>query len=190
MPADVNGHLSGAVLLDIESPATHERSVVIDAPAGTKVELAAYEGSHLQLNNQGTRLTTSGITAGGTLPVQTVHISARPQTMLNGGHRVMIASLPLAFGANHEGIATVATATAAEPTFLNTWEPVTLAVAALAAAMLIASILALFTTSRSMARDLATDPLTGLRNRRTLMVDLEHACRASTEQAPASGCST
>jgi len=185
VPVVVDGRLSGVVHLDVESPATHGSSVVIPAQPGAKVELATYEGGRLQLNNAATRLTAGGITAGGTLHVRTVAIGHHPSLTLYGGHRVMVSALPLSFGAAHQGLATVATATAPYPTFLNTWETGTLAVAFLAIAMLIASIAALLGNYRRMARDLATDPLTGLRNRRTLMVDLDHACRTATEQAPA-----
>ncbi|MDE3069934.1 MAG: diguanylate cyclase, partial [Acidobacteriota bacterium] len=185
VPVNLAGTLSGIVHLDVESAATHNHSVVVNNEPGTRVELAAYEDGRLELNNQATRLTTSGISSGGTLPVQTVSISKHPTGMLNGNHRVMVAALPLTFGANHEGVATVASAIAANPTFLDSWSAGTLAVAILALAMLLTSLAVLIRSSRRMARDLATDPLTGLRNRRTLMVDLAHACRTATVQAPA-----
>ncbi|MHB8491945.1 MAG: bifunctional diguanylate cyclase/phosphohydrolase, partial [Solirubrobacteraceae bacterium] len=185
VPLKLAGSLAGIVHLDVESAATHNDSVEVRGGTDTRVELAAYEDGRLELNNQATRLTTSGIRSGGSLPIRTVMISRHPTGMLNGAHRVMFAALPLTFGASHEGVATVATATAANPTFLNSWGAGMLTVAALAIAMLLTSLSVLMASSRRMARDLATDPLTGLRNRRTLMVDLAHVCRTATVQSPA-----
>jgi len=60
-----------------------------------------------------------------------------------------------------------------------------LAVLAVALFMLISSIAGLATSNRKLARELSTDPLTGLRNRRALMDDLPRVCQSASETDPA-----
>jgi diguanylate cyclase (GGDEF)-like protein len=56
---------------------------------------------------------------------------------------------------------------------------------ALALLMLIGAIAGLVVSGRSVTRELCTDPLTGLRNRRALMSELPQVCESASEEKPA-----
>jgi diguanylate cyclase (GGDEF)-like protein len=102
-----------------------------------------------------------------------------------GGHRTMIADLPLRIGDTGRTLAVAASVAAANPNLLNSWDPAELAVLALAVVMLIGSIAALAAAGRRTRRELATDPLTRLRNRRALMEVLPRVCERADEEEPA-----
>lgn len=184
-PVMLNGALAGFVHMDVSSSETHDASVVVNSTRGVRVELATYEGGVLALNSPTSRLTASGFNAGSEVPVSRVRISAQPRLIMNAGHRAMAASLPLTFGTAHSGVAVVATALAANPSLFNSWSTGMIAVLAGALVLFVASLLTLIVSFRGVARELARDPITGLRNRRKLLADLERVCRHATEQMPA-----
>jgi diguanylate cyclase (GGDEF)-like protein len=184
-PRPASGSLAGVVHMDVDGSLTQGKSVVVHSTPGARVELAAYEGGTLELNNRATRLTQGGLQAGATLPVQGVKLGRRPVRLLNGGHRVMALALPLTFGPSHQGVAVVATAVGADPTLANTISAQMLAVGGVGVILLALSLGAIARDHREMTRELATDELTGLRNRRALVADLERACRSATVSYPA-----
>ena len=51
--------------------------------------------------------------------------------------------------------------------------------------MLIGSVVGLVVSNRRVRRELSTDPLTGVRNRRALMEDLPRVCQRASEEEPA-----
>jgi diguanylate cyclase (GGDEF)-like protein len=179
------GRIIGFVHLDVSSNETRNAAVIVNSTRGVRVELAAYEGGELQLNDPASRLTPEGFNAGKTLPVSRVRIGPHARAITNDGHRAMVAAVPITFGTTHEDVAVVATASAANPTLLNSWSTGMIAVLAGALLMLAGSIAVLVLHYRQMTRELVRDPLTGLRNRRKLLADLERVCRTATEQMPA-----
>ncbi len=184
-PMRAGGRLLGFLHLDVASTETRNAGVIVNSTHGVRVELAAYEGGVLELNSASSRLTAAGFNAGTTLPVTKVAIDGRPRAIMNSDHRAMAAALPITFGTAHEGVAVVATALAANPTLLNSWSTGMIAVLAGALLMFMCSTAVLFVSFREVSRELARDPLTGLRNRRKLLADLERTCRVATEQHPA-----
>ena len=184
-PLREDGRLLGFVHLDVASTETRGTGVIVNDTKGVRVELAAYEGGVLALNSPTSRLTAAGFNAGTTLPVTKVAIRNHPRSIMNGGHRAMAAALPLTFGTAHEGVAVVATAAAANPTLLNSWSTGMLAVLAGALVLFLCSVAVLVVSFREVSRELARDPLTGLRNRRRLLADLERVCRHATDAQPA-----
>jgi diguanylate cyclase (GGDEF)-like protein len=102
-----------------------------------------------------------------------------------GGHRKMIADLPLRIGDTPRTLAVAASAVAANPDVFNSWDPAELAVLGLALVMLVGSITALAAAGRRTRRELASDPLTRLRNRRALMEALPRVCERADEEEPA-----
>jgi diguanylate cyclase (GGDEF)-like protein len=184
-PLRIGGKLVGLTHLDVPSTETRGVGVIANSTPGVRVELAAFEGGMLELNNPSSRLTPAGFNPGAKLPVSRVRIGARPRSIMNDGHRAMVAAVPITFGTAHEDVAVVATATAANPTLLNSWSTGMIAVLAGALLMLVGSIAVLFVYYREVTRALARDPLTGLSNRRKLLADLQRVCRTATEQAPA-----
>jgi diguanylate cyclase (GGDEF)-like protein len=184
-PLSAGGRLLGLVHLDVASDETRGTGVIVNSTPGVRIELAAYEGRELELNNPSSRLTPGGFNAGVTLPVSKVRIGLHPKSIMNGDHRAMAAAVPLTFGTAHEGVAVVATAIATNPTLLNSWSLGLLVVLAVALLMLVASITVLLVSFRRVSRELLRDPLTGLRNRRKLLADLEQVCRHASERAPA-----
>jgi diguanylate cyclase (GGDEF)-like protein len=97
----------------------------------------------------------------------------------------MIATMPVPISGGQRRLAVLATERASSPDMINAWSPAMLAVLALALATLVGSLAALMGANRRVVRELATDPLTRLRNRRALMDDLPRACQRASEQQPA-----
>jgi diguanylate cyclase (GGDEF)-like protein len=184
-PLRVGGKLVGFIHLDVPSTETRGAGVIASSTPGVRVELAAYEGGVIELNNPSSRLTPAGFNPGAELPVSRVRIGPHARSIINGDRRAMVAALPITFGTAHEGVAVVATAVATNPTLLNAWSGGMIAVLGGALLMLLGSIAVLVVRFREVARELARDPLTGLRNRRKLLADLERVCRTASEQAPA-----
>ena len=97
----------------------------------------------------------------------------------------MIAALPLQVGAEHRDLTVVATAKSTDPTFLNSWDGAMLALLGLAIVMLIVAVAGLLASNRRVDRELSTDALTGLRNRRALLGELPRVCQRASEEEPA-----
>ena len=185
VPVRIGGALAGLVHMDVAEATTKSSSIIVSDTPGARIELAAFSGGILELNNAAARLTAAGLQAAQTLPVRSVHLGTQPVRLVNGSHRALIVALPLTFGSSQDGVAAVASAIAPNPTFLGTLSGGMLALLVISAVMLLASLAYLLVSLRRASRDLATDPLTGLRNRRALLRDLERACRIATLENPA-----
>jgi diguanylate cyclase (GGDEF)-like protein len=183
-PLMVGAQLRGVVHLDISVAATRGPStLLLNNTPGVEVQLASYAGGVLLLDSPSARLTAAGIQSqGGLSPA--FPVGSRPRSTLNSGHRAMVATLPLKI-AGGQRVAVVVTQLAASPSFLNSWTVAMWAVLAFALAMLIASVAGLVMSGRWVTRELSTDPLTGLLNRRALMLELPRVCEKATEDEPA-----
>ncbi|HEX5225259.1 MAG TPA: diguanylate cyclase, partial [Solirubrobacteraceae bacterium] len=191
----VTGRLSVAVVSAL--PGAH-------GPPGLAhfdVDLAYIEGSRLLIDDvPGVSLALGGyergqllLPGGGSQPLrraalQRVHLSAAqdgPWSLDARGHRQIAAVVPLVVADRHRELAVLATATAPNPTLLTAWDAGRIAMLGLALLMLIGSAAALAAAGRSTKRELRTDPLTRLHNRRALMDDLQRACQRAGESDPA-----
>jgi diguanylate cyclase (GGDEF)-like protein len=171
-PFRVGGRLLGVVHLDISMSDTRGGSLIVNDTPGIDVQLASYEKGQLSLNSPSS-------------PVTAIRIGSRPQSTLEEGHRAMVATLPLTIGGAHQQVAVTAHALASNPDFLNAWSPWMLSVMGLALLILTGSIVGLVASGRSVRRELSTDPLTGVLNRRALMEDLPRVCHRASEEEPA-----
>jgi diguanylate cyclase (GGDEF)-like protein len=184
VPVRIDGRFAGLVHMDVADATTRSAAItVLDTP-GARIELAAYLNGVLQLNNAAARLSAAGFQAAQTLPIRAIHLGSTPVGVINGGHRARIVSLPLSFGSERAGVAAVASAIAPDPTFWGSLSAGMLALLVVAALLLVVSIAFLLHSLGRASRDLATDQLTGLRNRRRLLRDLERACRSATLENP------
>jgi diguanylate cyclase (GGDEF)-like protein len=183
-PLMIGHQLRGLVHLDISVAATRGySSLLVNDTPGVEVQLASYAGGILLLDSPSNRLTAAGIQFQGSLSPGFA-VGSRPRATLNSEHRAMVATLPLRIAGGQQ-VGVVVTQLAANPSFLNSWSTAMLAVLALALAMLIASVAGLVTSGRWVTRELSTDPLTGLLNRRALMLALPRVCEAANEDEPA-----
>jgi diguanylate cyclase (GGDEF)-like protein len=110
--------------------------------------------------------------------------SGRPQPAVNAGHRSLVAVLPMLVGGGHRRLAVVATETHSDPNLLNSWSPGLLTVLITAILGLLGSIAGLAVSNRRVQRELSTDALTGLRNRRALLEELSRVCERASEEQP------
>jgi diguanylate cyclase (GGDEF)-like protein len=186
-PFRVGARLFGLVHLDISIAAASGATLIVNDTPGVEVQLATYEkeNGRLLLNGPSSRLTSSGYGAAPSLSVGAFTIGAEPISMMQAGHRAMVAALPLKIGGAHQHIAVAAHALAAYPDFANAWGPGMLAVLALAFVTLMGSVIGLVVSNRRVTKELSTDPLTGVRNRRALMEDLPRVCHRASEEEPA-----
>jgi diguanylate cyclase (GGDEF)-like protein len=184
-PFRVGGQLLGLVHLDISIANTRGSTLVLNDTPGVNVELASDAHGELLLNSQSSQLTSSGLGSPVTLPIGPETLGRRPQPTFNGHHRAMVATLPLTIGVAKQQVAVTATAQATNPDLLNAWSPGMLAVLALAFLTLVGSVIGLVLSHRNVTRELSTDPLTGLGNRRALMEDLPRVCQSASEEQPA-----
>jgi diguanylate cyclase (GGDEF)-like protein len=173
-PFRVGGRLRGVVHLDIGIADTNGGSLIVNDTPGVKVQLASYENGQLSIDGPAP-----------TLSVGTFRIGSQPQSTFESGHRAMVVALPLTIGGAHQHVAVAARAIASNPDFLNAWSPGMLAVLGLAFLTLIGSIVGLVVSNRRVTRELSTDALTGVHNRRALMEDLPRVCHRASEEEPA-----
>ena len=184
-PFRVRGRLLGLVHLDISIADTRGGSLIVNDTPGVDIQLAAYEQGLVMLNSPSSPIAASSLGSRARLSVGTFRIGSAPQLTFEGSHRAMVAALPLTIGGAQVHVAVVAHEIAPNPDFLNTWSPGMLSVLGLAFLMLFGSIAGLAVSNRRVTRELSTDPLTGLRNRRALMEDLPRVCQRASEEAPA-----
>ena len=195
-PFRVGGQLRGVVHLDISVADAEGSSLIINDTPGVEVQLATYQNGQLALDGPSSGTTAAGGPTGNapagslglpatTLSVGTFRIGAQPQSIFEAGHRAMVAALPLTIGAARQHIAVAARATGPNPDFLNAWSAGMLSVLGLAFLTLIGSVAGLAVSNRRVTRELSTDALTGVRNRRALMEDLPRVCGRATEEEPA-----
>ena len=184
-PFRTGGRLLGVVHLDISIVDARGASVIANSTPGARVQLASYGGGKLWLSAPSSPQAAGGL---------------RPPAPLSVGHvarRVAPAIHPLR-GTSRDGRRAAAEdrrlapargrdrdRARLHPGFLNTWSPGMLAVLSLALLTLIGSIVALAVSSRRVRRELSSDALTGLHNRRALMEDLPRVCRRASEEEPA-----
>ncbi len=183
-PFRARGQLLGLVHLDISVADTRGASLIENDTPGVAIQLAGYEGGVLLLNDPDSEVTASGIGSPATLRVPG-GLEGHPMYTLEDGHRAMVAALPLTIGGAHQRVAVVAHSMASQPAFLNSWSSGMLTVLGLALVTLIGSVLGLIVSNRRVTRELSTDPLTGVHNRRALMEDLPRVCQRASEDEPA-----
>ena len=195
-PFRVGGELRGVVHLDITVADASGSSLIVNDTPGVEVQLATYQDGQLSLDGPSSGTTAAGGASANaptgslgvpatTLSVGPFRIGAQPQSILEAGHRAMVAALPLTIGGARQHIAVAARATGANPDFLNAWSAGMLSVLGLAFLTLIGSVVGLVVSNRRVTRELSTDPLTGVHNRRALMEDLPRVCDRATEEEPA-----
>jgi diguanylate cyclase (GGDEF)-like protein len=181
-PMRMGGRLRGLVHLDISIADTKGSTLLVGDTPGVQLQLGGYANHELSLDTARARLTGKGIVSQSTIDV--AHLQgSRPVAVLNAGHRAYVVALPLSVG-GAENVAVLATAIAAPPSFWNSWSSGMAVVLALALLLLAASIVALALSARGVRRELSTDPLTGLYNRRALMIELPRACERASEELP------
>jgi diguanylate cyclase (GGDEF)-like protein len=181
-PLSMGGRLRGLVHLDISVADTSGSTLVVRDTPGVVVQLASYAADELLLDNSQAQVTRRGIESQVSLPVGTLR-GSRPLATENAGHLAAVAALPLTIaGAQH--VAVVATVIAAAPSFWNSWSNVMAGLMALALLLLVGSLVALVLSARGVRRELSTDPLTGLYNRRALMDELPRSCERASEDQP------
>jgi len=186
VPLRNEDRLVGFVALVPGGNVTSEASGII-APGnpGARIELAAYSNGVLSLNNASARLTAQGFQSSGLLPIRSVRLGSKPIRLLVNGHWTMIVPLPLTFGIAHNRVAAVITAVEDAPTFLSSLSPGLIAALLVALILLVGSLAFLAWSLRQASKDLGRDNLTGLRNRRALLADLQRACRRAKPSRPA-----
>ncbi|HEV2982241.1 MAG TPA: diguanylate cyclase [Solirubrobacteraceae bacterium] len=175
-PLSMGGRLRGLVHLDISVADTAGSTLEVAHTPGVQLQLGSYAGEDISLD------TARAPISQGSLEVGELH-GSRPLNTLNAGHRAAAAALPLTIG-GAEHVAVVATAIAAAPSLWNSWSSDMAALMGIALALLVGSIVALVLSARGVRRELSTDPLTGLYNRRALMTELPRACDRATEDQP------
>ena len=183
-PFRVQGRPRGLVHLDLSVASARGSTLVPETTPGVSLDLASYEKGRVFLDGPST-VSGEAPGAGAALTVARGGLGPRLQSTFSGDHRAMVATLPMTVGGTPQTIAVAAITAAANPDFLNTWSACTLAMLAVALLVMIGSIVALVVSNRRVVRELSTDPLTGLRNRRALLEELPRACQRASEEQPA-----
>jgi diguanylate cyclase (GGDEF)-like protein len=203
-PFRVGGRPLGVVHLDMSPDAGRGPSALIESFPDVSIQLGGYQSGRLTLDPQASEPQPAGTRPGGppsggpppdgpplshvapaTLRVHGRVLGPRPQPALNDGHRAMLAALPLTVGGTRQLLAVVATDSRPNPSLLNAWGPGLLTLLMTALLGLLASIAGLVVSNRRVVRELCTDPLTGLRNRRALIDELPRVCERASEEQPA-----
>ncbi len=183
-PFRVHGRALGLVHLDISIAKTEGLSLIVNDTPGVHVVLGSYERGRVLLYGPSSMATT-GLGSPHVLPVQGGWLGQRPQSTVNGNRRAMVAALGLTIGGARQVVAVTATDRSADPDFLNAWSAAMLSVLAVGLLTLIGSIVGLVVSNRRVVRELTTDPLTGLLNRRALIDELPRVCQRASEEQPA-----
>jgi diguanylate cyclase (GGDEF)-like protein len=182
-PFRLDGRLHGFVHLDISIADTHGSSLIVNNTPGVNIVFASYANGRLALNGPTSQFTEAAVHSSG--PLEVGQLGLRTQSTMQAGHRAMVSRLPLEIGAAGQKVALLATALPSDPSFMNEWSPGMISVLVLAFLTLIGSSMGLFLSNRRVTRELSTDALTGLRNRRALMEDLPRVCHRASEDQPA-----
>jgi diguanylate cyclase (GGDEF)-like protein len=184
-PFRLDGRSLGLVHLDISVAATHGSSLLVEDTSGVNIQLGSYQHGRVTLDGPASTLTAGGLGSPRYLRVAGSELGQRPQSTLNDGHRAMAATLPLTVGGARQHIAVAATVIESNPNLLNAWTPGLLTVLIIAIVTLLGAIAGLVVANRRVVRELSTDPLTGLRNRRALIEELPRVCQRASEEEPA-----
>ncbi len=183
-PIRIGGRLLGLVHIDMNIVTAQGSGLLVTDTPDVRLQLASYAQGRIYLGGPASIARASGHAAPRVLPVG-AGLGQRPQSTVNAGHRAMAAALPMQVAGTHEDFAVAATDSAPDPNLLNAWSPGQLTVLATAILGLLASIAALVVSNRKVVRELSTDVLTGLRNRRALIEDLQRVCQRASEDEPA-----
>lgn len=184
-PITVGGRPLGLIHIDVSIAATRGASLLVENVPYVSVALGDYRDGHITLDGPASAPAASGLSSPYTLTVDGPALTGHPQSIENHGHRAMVATSPFTVGAARQTMAVVATYAHADPDLLNAWTPGLLTVLVVAALGLLGSTAGLAASNRRIARELFTDPLTGLRNRRALVEELPRVCQRATEEQPA-----
>jgi diguanylate cyclase (GGDEF)-like protein len=183
VPLRVDGRLLGLVHFDISSATTRGSSLIVDDVPGVFLTLAGFEDGRVLMKGHARLLTREP--ADPSSANRGRAIDRGPWSTITTGHRTMVTALPLRIGGTRIRLAVIATAAAADPGLLNAWAPGMLAVLILALFTMLGSVVALVVAGRRVERELSTDPLTKLRNRRALMEELPRVCQRASDEEPA-----
>ncbi len=184
-PFRARGRLLGLVHLDIGVAEARGASLIQNKTPGVVIQLADDEQGELLINAPSSQIAAGAGGSPAKLAIPSLGVEAHPEMTFEGDHRVMVAALPLTIGDAHQRVAVLARAVAPEPDFLSSWSVGMLAVLAMAFLALIGSVIGLVISNRRVTRELSTDPLTGVRNRRALVEDLPRVCQGASEDEPA-----
>jgi diguanylate cyclase (GGDEF)-like protein len=183
-PIRVGARVLGLVHLDMNlATARGSGLLVVDTP-NVRLQLASYERGRVYLGGPASIARAGGLRAPRALLVG-AELGQRPRSTANAGHRAMAAALPMKVAGTHQDMAVAATDSAPDPNLLNAWSTGLLTLLATASLGLLGSIAALVVSNRRVARELSTDVLTGLRNRRALIEQLPRVCQRASEEQPA-----
>ena len=184
-PYRTAGRLLGFVHLDINvATVLSSRAVLAELP-DVSVQFGVTGGGKLVLLRAlGTEARGPATPPGGIrLPER---LGRHLISLVVAGRRAMATSLALLVGGGRPGGgAVVAIARAANPAFANSWSAWALLVLTIGLATLLASSVTLLVSHRRVTRELATDLLTGLLNRRALIEDLPNVCQQASDDDPA-----
>jgi diguanylate cyclase (GGDEF)-like protein len=183
VPLRVGVRLLGLVHFDISSATTRGSSLIVNDIPGIFLTLAGFEDGRVLMKGY-----TRPFTREPADPSASSHgraIDRGPWSTITAGHRTMVAVLPLRIGGTRIRLAVIATASTPNPGLLNAWAPGMFAVLILALCALVGSVVALVAANRRVDRELSTDPLTKLRNRRALMEELPRVCQRASDEEPA-----
>jgi diguanylate cyclase (GGDEF)-like protein len=185
-PIRAHGKTLGLVHLDMGILTTRGSSLFVEGGTpDVHIQMGSYAHGKISLGaSSGGPSAREGASAR-TIAVPGDPLGPHPQSTLDEGHRAMVAVLPMGVGGTHQNLAVVASESRPDPDFLNAWSAELLTVLATAILVLLCSIAGLVVSNRRVVRELTTDDLTGLRNRRALIEDLPRVCQRASEQRPA-----
>jgi diguanylate cyclase (GGDEF)-like protein len=186
-PLHSDGRVLGLIHLDMSPISTHGPGLIVGDIPNIRIQLGGYESGRIALSEppagRGARAGSRGKTR--SLPIDGPALGGHPRPVINAGHRAMAARLPMTVDGTHQSLAVVATDTHSNPSLLNSWSAGLLTVLITAVLGLLGSIAALAVSARRVTRELSTDVLTGLRNRRALIEELPRVCQRASEEHPA-----
>ncbi len=184
-PLLVHGQPLGLVHLDMSPLSTGRPGLVVGDVPNVRVQLGSYERGRITLSPPAAKPGTRTHRSAPTSVADPFGRGGHPQPAVNAGHRAMVATLPMPVDGARRSLAVVATEIHSNPNLLNSWRPGLLTLLITAILGLLASIAGLVVSSRRVVRELSTDVLTGLRNRRALIEDLPRVCQRASEELPA-----
>jgi diguanylate cyclase (GGDEF)-like protein len=185
VPMRLDGRTLGLVHLDMSPLSTQGPALVVGDFSHVNIQLGSYQAGRLTIGGPAGGHVPPSRGAAGTVLVAGAQLGGHPQPAVNAGHRAMVAVLPMPVGGTHQLLAVVATDTHADPDLLNAWSPGLLTVLITAILGLLGSIAGIVISNRRVMRELTTDALTGLRNRRALIEELPRVCQRASEERPA-----
>ncbi len=184
-PLLVHDRLLGLVHLDMSPLSAGGAGLMVARIPHIRIQLGSYERGRITLDPPAGRPGTRAPRSARMSVADPFGRGGHPQPAVNAGHRAMVATLPMPVDGTRQSLAVVATDTHSNPDLLNSWSPGLLTLLITAALGLLASIAGLVVSSRRVVRELSTDVLTGLQNRRALIEDLPRVCQRASEELPA-----